>query len=87
MVWAVWGTAVALVYLGDPFLGARLAGAVAVAVERWGGRWPENPFINDKAEDLARDLIGASADEAFKAGRQMGLVEAVRLAREDVTPA
>ena len=86
MVQAVGWIGYTTVHLGDPRLGARLAGAARRAGEEMGGQWVENPFFRDKAEDLARNVIGAEADAAFEEGREMDLVEAIRQAREDVRP-
>jgi hypothetical protein len=73
--------AIAIVELGDPALGAGLSGAAAAAEERLGGKFPDYPWYEGTAEDLARDRIGAEADEAFEQGRETGLIEAVRLGR------
>lgn len=83
MAWGLRWMAVMIVYKGDPLLGARLAGAAEVALERMGGHWPETPFINEKAQDLARATLGTAADEAFAAGKQMDFMEAIRLARAE----
>lgn len=85
MGWALRWIAIAIVELGDPALGARLSGAAAAAEERLGGKFLDYPWYDGRAEDLARDRIGAEADEAFEEGREVGLIEAVRLARMDMT--
>ncbi|MGI9649417.1 MAG: adenylate/guanylate cyclase domain-containing protein [Acidimicrobiia bacterium] len=84
--WALRWVAVTVVELGNPELGARLAGAAEAARIRLGGEWPPNSLYDRQAEDLARAQIGTAADEAFEAGKQMGLVEAVRLARQGSGP-
>jgi predicted ATPase/class 3 adenylate cyclase len=84
--WALSWVAITVVELDNPELGARLAGAAEAARLRLGGEWPPNSLYDKTAVGIARGLIGSAADELFDAGKQMGLVEAVRLAREDSAP-
>ena len=79
--WALRWIAVSVVELGNPRLGAQLAGAAEAARRRHGGNWPPNSRYQEQAEGLAREVIGAEADEAFDDGLQTDLVEAVKLAK------
>lgn len=77
--------AVTIVEQGDAQLGAQVAGAAAHGLERSGGDWPPPFFPIESAEDRARRLIGEDADAIFDEGREMGLFEAIRRAREAAT--
>jgi hypothetical protein len=73
--------AITAVEQGDPMLGARLAGASWAARQRASGTFPP-PFMPiDDPEVRARAAIGEEADRAFEDGTELGLLEAVALAR------
>ena len=81
MAWGLQRFAITEVELGDPILGARLAGASWAARQRSGGTFPP-PFMPiDDPEVRARAAIGQEADQAFADGKELGLLEAVALAR------
>ena len=82
MGWALRWVGLTAVEFGDPVLGARLAGASAAAVERSGGPILPPLVPVTPALERATALIDDQADEAFEASREIGLAEAIGLARE-----
>jgi predicted ATPase/class 3 adenylate cyclase len=84
MAWALHRLAIVLVGRGDPLLGAKIAGASWEARERSGGTLPPPFFPIGEPDERARDAIGAAADAAFDEGKQLGLFEAIALARAGV---
>ncbi|NND13441.1 MAG: hypothetical protein HKO10_05715, partial [Acidimicrobiia bacterium] len=81
MSWALQRLAITTVELGDPHLGARLAGASWAFRQRTGATFPP-PFVPiEDPEVRARAVIGEEADRAFEEGKEIGLFEAIALAR------
>jgi predicted ATPase/class 3 adenylate cyclase len=81
MSWALFRLAITIIELGDPELGIRIAGAADAARERTGGRLPP-PFIPiADALDRARRLLGDTADTLYEGGRELGLFNAMALAK------
>jgi predicted ATPase/class 3 adenylate cyclase len=82
MAWALHRFAITAVELGDPIVGSRIDGASWAARKRTGGTLPPPFFPIGEAIDRARAVIGDEADAAFEDGKELGLFEAVALARE-----
>ena len=82
MAWALLRLAITIVELGDPVLGARIAGAAEAARERSGGRIPPALLPFAGALERGRHILGDAADTAYAEGRELGLFAAVAMARE-----
>ena len=81
MAWALFRLGITIIELGDPELGIRIAGAADAARERSGGRLPP-PFIPIADPlDRARPLLGDTADTLYEEGRELGLFNAMALAK------
>ena len=81
MSWALYRLATAIIELGEPELGTRIASAANAARERSGSRFPP-PFVPiDGALERARAALGDGADELWSEGSEIGLFAAMAMAR------
>jgi tetratricopeptide (TPR) repeat protein len=82
MSWALYRLAIAIIELGKPELGTRIAGAADAARERSGGRLPP-PFAPiEGALERAHAALGGAAGALWREGREIGLFAAMAMARE-----
>lgn len=84
MSWTLSRLATALFESGQRELAVRLAGAAEIARERSGGALPP-PFVTfPDTLERARAVLGDTADDLYREGRGLGLLQAVGLARDAV---
>jgi predicted ATPase/class 3 adenylate cyclase len=85
MSWTLNRLAITIFELGDQELATRIAGAADIANERSGGAIPPPILSFQDTLQRARNMLGARAEALYREGRELGLLDAVRMARESVT--
>jgi predicted ATPase len=87
MSWTLNRLAITLFELGNQELATHIAGAADIANERSGGAIPPPVISFPGGLERARAALGATADTLYREGRDIGLLHAVRIARDAVAEA
>ena len=82
MSWTLNRLAITIFELGDQELATRIAGAADIANELSGGNIPRPILTFPETLERAQAALGAHADALYREGREIGLLQAVRMARD-----
>lgn len=85
MSWALNRLAITIFELGDRRSATLIAGAADIANERSGGAIPPPILTFPETLERARSTSAGDADALYREGRELGLLQAVRMARDSIT--
>ena len=85
MSWSLNRLAITIFELGDPELGTRIAGAADMANEQSGGLIPPPILEFPGTLERAHRSLGDTAEAVYREGREIGLLQAVDMARKALT--